>query len=250
MLRPFWITPWIVIRRAAHRTLLVEPDAALGRRTLSSGLREAPEHVRTALRAVRTSRVLVALVAVEVLWCFGMAAFELLVSPRLAELLHSPDRAASVFGPVTSAAWVASALAAALVPRLVRRVGTPRAGALLRVAHGLTVGAMALAAGPVGLVVAYAATYAVHGAANPVHQSLLHREVRGPSRVTILSVNSMLGMPAAAIGGIVLGAVADSAGIPAAMALGAVVLAAATPLYLVGRARPGAEAPAASVTAA
>jgi predicted MFS family arabinose efflux permease len=64
---------------------------------------------------------------------------------------------------------------------------------------------------------------------------LLHREVDGPHRTTVLSVNSMVAMPAGAVGGIVLGAVADGAGVRVAMAVGAAVLAAAAPLYLVAR---------------
>ncbi|CAN5543582.1 hypothetical protein BH10ACT1_BH10ACT1_18140 [soil metagenome] len=224
-----------VVAVGALRRWMVEPRAERGRAALATGVRDVPRHVRTALHAVRTSRLLVSLVAVEVLWCFGMAAFELLMSPRLAEVLDSSHRAAAVFGPVTSAAWVASAVGAAAVPSLARRIGARRAGAVLRLGHGLTVGAMALAAGPIGLVVAYTLSYTVHGAANPVHQGLLHREVRGPERVTVLSVNSMVGRPAAALGGVLLGSVADAAGIPTAMAIGAVVLAAAAPLYLVGR---------------
>ena len=79
------------------------------------------------------------------------------------------------------------------------------------------------------------ATYAIHGAANPVHQALLHREVDGPHRTTVLSVNSMVAMPAGALGAIVLGAIADGAGVRPAIFVGAAVLATAMPLYLVAR---------------
>jgi MFS transporter, DHA1 family, tetracycline resistance protein len=75
----------------------------------------------------------------------------------------------------------------------------------------------------------------VHGAANPVHIGMLHRQVDGPWRASVLSLNSMVSQPAGALGLVVLTAIAASAGTPAAILTGAVVLAVAAPLYLVGR---------------
>jgi hypothetical protein len=48
----------------------------------------------------------------------------------------------------------------------------------------------------------------------------------------VLSVNSMVALSSGAIGGIVLGWMADTAGVPVAMIAGAVALAAAAPLYV------------------
>jgi MFS family permease len=145
------------------------------------------------------------------------------------------DRAAVVLGPATSAAWLASAGGAAAIPWATRRFGSAVTAAALRVLQGATVAGMALAAGPAGLIVAFLGTYAIHGAANPVHMALLHRQVDRAHRTTVLSVNSMVSMPAAALGGIVLGWLADVAGVSGAMVAGAVVLAVAAPLYLPAR---------------
>ncbi len=46
----------------------------------------------------------------------------------------------------------------------------------------------------------------------------------------------MVALPAGAVGGIVLGAVADTASVQTGMVVGAIVLAVAAPLYLVARA--------------
>jgi hypothetical protein len=108
----------------------------------------------------------------------------------------------------------------------------------LRVAHGLTVVAMGLAAGPAGLVVAYLATYWVHGATNTVHYALVHRAVDGSHRATVISANSLTSQLGGAAGGIALGALADATTIPTGMFAAAGLLAAAAPLYLVGRPRP------------
>jgi len=81
--------------------------------------------------------------------------------------------------------------------------------------------------------VAYLACYAIHGASNPVHMGLLHRQVDGPHRTSVVSLNSMVAQPAGALGGVVLMAIAGAASVSLAMLVGAAVLAAAAPLYLV-----------------
>jgi hypothetical protein len=73
----------------------------------------------------------------------------------------------------------------------------------------------------------------VHGAANPVHSGLLHRQVDGAHRASLVSLNSMAAQPGAALGLVALTAIAGGAGVRVAMAVGAVALAAAAPLYLV-----------------
>ena len=91
---------------------------------------------------------------------------------------------------------------------------------------------MGLLAGPVGVIAAYLACYLVHGASNPLHMGLLHRQVDGPYRTSVISLNSMVSQPAGALGGVVLTAVAGATSVSTAMLVGAVVLAAAAPLYL------------------
>jgi predicted MFS family arabinose efflux permease len=108
-----------------------------------------------------------------------------------------------------------------------------RAAAALRVAQAVTVAVLALAAGPLGVIAAFLATMGIHGASNPAHLELLHRAVQGPAqRVTVASANGMVAQVGGALGGLSLGAVADSTSLTAAILLGAVVLAAAAPFYL------------------
>ncbi|MGC1212632.1 MAG: MFS transporter, partial [Micromonospora sp.] len=135
-------------------------------------------------------------------------------------------------GPASSAAWLANAAGAALTPLLLRWLGAAPSAALMRILQGVTVVAMGLLAGPVGILIAYLACYTVHGASNPLHMGLLHRQVDGPYRTSVLSLNSMMGMPAGALGGVVLTALADRTSISLAMLVGAVVLALGAPLYL------------------
>jgi hypothetical protein len=220
-------------------TLMHETRPARGRVALLPSVRGVPGAILGAARLVRGSRVVAALIGVELFWGFGMVAFESLMPVRLSGLLGSSDRASALMGPVGSGAWAVSAAGAALVPILTRRVGTHWAAFALRIAQGLTVAGMAAFAGPAGVIVAYLLCYAVHGAANPVHNGLLHRQVHGPNRAALISINSMAGQPAWGLGLVVLTSVAGSAGVPAAMLLGAFALAVAAPLYLVRAPSPG-----------
>jgi DHA1 family tetracycline resistance protein-like MFS transporter len=213
--------------------LMTEERAVRGVAAVAASVRGVPGAILGAVRIVRGSRVVAALVAVELFWSFGMPAFEALTPVRLSALLGSGDRASALMGPAGSAAWGASALGAALIPLLTRRIGASWTGFTLRLAQGVTVAGMGLFGGVAGVIGAYLLTYSVHGAANPVHAGLLHRQVDGPHRASLISLNSMLGQPGYALGLIALTALAGSAGVGAAMLLGAAALAVAAPLYLV-----------------
>jgi hypothetical protein len=212
-------------------------DGALadGAASVAAGvsLRSIGAVVASAVGVVRTSRMLQAVLLAEVLWAAGMVAFELFTPARLRETTASAQTAAVLMGPATAMGWTAAAAGAALVPRLVRRVGAGRAGGVLRLAQGGAVTGIALAAGPAGVVAAFVAAMAVHGAAHPVHHGLLHRGVQGPGhRATVVSVNGMLAQAAGATGGIALGVLADVVALPTAVLAGGVLLALPAPLYL------------------
>jgi MFS family permease len=192
-----------------------------------------------AVRTIRASRLLAALVAGELLWGFGMVAFETFFPPRLAELGGGVDAAAGLVGPTVAGAWVLSALGAASGPVLVRRLGAGWAGCGLRLVHGAVVVGMGLAGAPGVLIAAYLASYWAHGATDPVHYGMVHRAAKSAERATVVSANSLAAQVGGAVSGIALGAVADAAGIGPAMVLAGLVLAASAPLYLAGRARPG-----------
>jgi DHA1 family tetracycline resistance protein-like MFS transporter len=223
----------LILAGLVATALLMAEDRPAGRTVSWWG--DVPRAIGGAVKLVRRNRVIAALIAVELFWGFGMVTFEKLTPLRLSEVLGGADRAAALMGPVGASAWAASAAGAALVPLLVRRIGAQWSGFAMRIAQGVAIAGMALLAGPAGIIVAYLCCYTVHGASNPVHVGLLHRQVDGPWRASVLSLNSMVSQPGFAIGSVVLTAIAAGAGTPAAILTGAVVLAVAAPLYLVGR---------------
>lgn len=224
-----------VVSLIAVTLLMTEHRPHRGLAALAGSVRGVPAAIGGALGLLRRSRVIVALVAVELFWGFGMVAFESLMPVRLAEVLGDPGQASALMGPVGSVAWLASAAGAALIPLLSRRIGAPWTGFVLRILNGVTVVGMAVFAGPVGVIAAFLICYTVHGASSPVHMGLLHRQVDGPYRASLISLNSMVSQPAGAIGLIVLTAIASAASLQVSLLVGAAVLAAAAPLYLVAR---------------
>jgi hypothetical protein len=212
--------------------LMTETRSVRGWSAAVNAARKTPAAMSGGFRLLRDNRVLLAIIAVELLWGFGMATFENFTPLRLAEVIGDSDRAAVIAGPAAASAWLVSAAGAATVPWLGRRFGLAPAAAAFRVLQGLAVVGLGLAGGVPGVIAAYLFAYVIHGASNPAHFTLLHRQVDGSLRATVASLNSMAAMSAGALGLIVLTTLADATSLSTAMYVGAVVLAAAAPLYL------------------
>lgn len=230
---PVWIGLLVqLISMVAILLLVHEPPHPDGRRRFVASLRDVPRVIVEGAGLVRRSRVLLALLAVELFWGFGMITFEILVKVRLAEEVGGLERAAAIIGPAGTVAWLAFAAGSALVPLFSSRIGVAVTAGILRVAQGLAVLGMGLLAGPVGVLTGYLVAYIVHGASGPVHMTLIHREVTSEHRSTVTSMNSMVAQPAGALGLILLTALASGVSTSFALVVGAVALAVAAPLYL------------------
>lgn len=219
-----------------------DPRAARGLGKVRAAVAEVPAVISQAVGLLRRSRVLLALVVAELLWGVGAVGFEILTPPRMSEVVGDLERSAAIMGPAWTAAWLASALGAGLVPVLGRLTGIPVAAAILRLGQAAALLGIALAVGWIGVVVAFVATYLIQGAASPLHQTMVHRQVDGDYRATVLSLNSLTGQLGLIIGSLMLTNIADANGVRLAMMVGAAVLVSATPLYLV-RSRTPAAAP-------
>ena len=215
----------------AMAVLMREPRRATGWRGLARSAMDTPRTIAEGFGLLKRSRVLLALVAVELFWGFGMVTFEGLMPVRLSEVAGGTQAAAAITGPVVAVAWLASAGGSALTPLLGRWFGIAPTAALMRILQGLAVAAMGLAAGVVGIIVAYIACNTVHGTSGAAHMTLLHRQAVSSVRATVVSLNSWVAQPAGAVGTIALTALADATSVSTAMLVGAAVLAVAAPLY-------------------
>lgn len=212
--------------------LVHEPPHPSGRRRFLPSVRDVPRVIVEGVRVVRGSRVLVCLLLVSLAWGIGMVTFEILMPVRMAELVGGRQEAAAIMGPAGAVAWLASAAGAALVPLLSARLGVAVTAGVLKIVHGIAVVGMGLLAGPAGALTGYLASYAVHGAANPVHMTLAHQEVTSAHRSTVISMGSMVTQPAGSLGLIALTALATGTSTSTAIVVGAAVLALSAPLYL------------------
>ncbi|GAB3068453.1 hypothetical protein GCM10027080_06460 [Pedococcus soli] len=211
---PYWCAiGFYAVHLAAVAVLVREPvthvDSTGFHRALASA-RQAPTVVVDGLRTLRTSRVLLALVLVEVFWSVGMIAFETFMPVRLAELAGGETEAGALMGPVSAAAWGLFAVGSAAAGLASRRIGVAWTAVLARVLNGAFIVVMGLMLGTVGLITAFLVTYTLHGSGGPVHSTLLHRQAEARNRTTVLSMNSMIAGGAFSLGMLVLGPFAES----------------------------------------
>jgi predicted MFS family arabinose efflux permease len=172
-------------------------------------VRQVPGTVGAGIGLLRTAPVLRSVVLVEVFWSVAMIAFETFNSVRLAELVGGAERAGVIIGPVSAVSWGLFAVGSALAGLVSRRLGVAWTALLARVLNGAFVVGMGLAAGPVGLIAAFLAAYTLHGAAGPMHNTLLHRQAGPANRATVLSINSMVAGGSASLGLLLLGPLAE-----------------------------------------
>ncbi|TAJ48001.1 MAG: MFS transporter [Herbiconiux sp.] len=194
-------------RRAAAR---IEVILHAARGTVGRAVRGAPAAVVEGVRVVGGSRVLRALVLVEVFWSIAMIAFETLTPIRLAELVGGEDAAGALFGPMSAVAWAVFAAGSAVAGFASRWIGVAWTAIVARVLNGAFVVLMGVAAGLPGLVAGYWLAYATHGAAGPMHSTLLHRQAVAANRATVLSVNSMVAGGAYSLGLLALTPLAEA----------------------------------------
>ncbi|MGB7819712.1 MAG: MFS transporter [Ornithinibacter sp.] len=193
--------------------LVKEPTTHLdstGWRRAAASARQAPLVVADGVRTLGASRVLLALVLVEVFWSVGMIAFETLMPVRLSEVAGGETRAGALMGPVSAAAWGLFAVGSTAAGLASKRIGVAWVAVVARVANGAMIVVMGFMAGPVGLITAFLITYTLHGVGGPVHATLLHRQAEARNRTTVLSMNSMVAGGAYSLGLLVLGPLAEA----------------------------------------
>jgi MFS family permease len=216
---PYWIAIGCSVAHLAVLAFLVrEPHRRrAGLRGALTSAAQAPQTVAGGVRLLGRNRVLLALVLVEVFWSVGMIAFETFLPVRLSELLGDEAAAGAGMGPLSAAAWGLFAVGSWAASRAAGRLGVGWTALAARVLNGLFVVVMGLATGPAGLITAFLVTYTLHGAAGPVHATLLHRQAGSHNRTTVLSMNSMVAGGSYSAGLLVLGPLAEHAGTATAM---------------------------------
>lgn len=184
----------------------------------ATSAKATPAVIGSGLRLVRDNPVLRGLVLLECFWSTAMIAMESLTPVRMTELLGSEERAGIVMGPLAAGAWAVFAVGAWLCGKASARWGVARAAILGRVVHSVLTIGMALAVGPIGLVIAHLLAYTGHGMQGPAYNALLHREATSANRSTVLSLASMCAFGFTALSMPLAGLLAQATSTPVAMA--------------------------------
>lgn len=239
LLLPFVLAIAVNVAHLVLTIVLVREPRPLApgspRRRVIASVREVPGTVVAGLGLLRTAPVLRCVVLVEVFWSVAMIAFETLNQVRLAELVGGVEPAGALIGPVSAVSWGLFAAGAALAGLASRWIGVAWTAVLARVLNGGFVVGMGLAAGPVGLIVAFLAAYTLHGSAGPMHNALLHRQADPANRATVLSINSMVAGGCASLGLLVLGPLAEHTSTGLAMVVAGAFSILGAVLYLPAR---------------
>lgn len=183
-----------------------------------------------------------ALAAAMVLIAVGVAALELFMPVRLADLTGNNTKAAAQMGVVSAVAWGLAAVGSAITSRVLRRSDPQWTAVILIVGQAVGLVVMAAASVPGVLVLGFWFGYLVHSAYGATYNSLVHARVDGASRTTALSITSMAFLGSASAAGAVLGILAEHSSASWSLLVGALALLLAA--VVIGSATRGSPGPA------
>ncbi|MCB0158771.1 MAG: hypothetical protein KDD83_11620, partial [Caldilineaceae bacterium] len=204
----------------------------------------APRMVTTAVTLSRRDPTIVLLVSATMAGAFALLSLELLWQPRFAAILggsvvntgagHSAVGNSIVFGVIMAGNFLAGMVGNGLAPAAGRQLHK-RYGLLAALFQALRGVAMLVLALQVTLVPAAAVFWLVYlgmGVVNSPHATLLNRRIPGQYRSAMLSIDSLLGYVGGFFASVLLGLVAERAGIGLAWGIGGGVLLASALLYV------------------
>ena len=217
------------------------------------GIRAAPRMVTTAVTLSRRDPTIVLLVSATMAGAFALLSLELLWQPRFAAIIggsgvntgagQSPVGNSIIFGVIMAGNFLAGMVGNGLAPAAGRRLHK-RYGLLAALFQALRGVAMLVLALQVALVPAAAVFWLVYlgmGVVNSPHATLLNRRIPGQYRSAMLSIDSLLGYVGGFVASVLLGFVAERAGIGLAWGIGGGVLLLSALLYVRVDAREQAE---------
>ncbi len=211
--------------------LLVDEPRLLRRGSIGDAVRDVPAVVRGALGLAGRHRGLRLLLLSSAVIGTTANSLEVLWQPRFSELSGSTDT--RLFGIVGAAIFLAAALGAGSVPRIVRRFRAA-GGRIALAAHtgsALAMLALAATATVVPAAVAMSLIYVFLGVRLPVHNELLHRRVPSAQRSTMLSADSLALQLGGFLSALVIPGLAAVWGIPLMWGAVAVALGLAGAVY-------------------
>ncbi|WP_157250696.1 MFS transporter [Nonomuraea typhae] len=209
------------------------------RSSLAAVLREVPQTVVSGVRLATGGPVLRRLMLYAVANGVALTAVELLTPGRLAALAGTAELGTTAYALVAAAGFLGSSAGYALAPGLARAAGGNTRGAILGVAAAaLSLGVLAATAGLTGAPgmvtagAAYVLMFAGISAAGLFTTTMTHEAVTAAERTTVTSISSLSLQAGGALSNLALGLLAAGAGVSAAWGLVAVLVLAASLLFV------------------
>lgn len=218
----------------AIAALVHEPPRHGEGSTLRDALADIPAVLRSGGRTAVTNRAVRPLLLAMVVMGLAISSLETLWQPRFNELLDGYEGNTMWFGVLGAAAFFGAALGALAAPRLskVFAGSGARTASAAQAAVGVTIVALGVAGTVPLAAVLFTVTYVFVGVRGPLHEEMLHRQVSGGGRSTMLSLDSLALQIGGIAGAAFAGVLAGSRGIPVTwVVVGAVTVASAL-LYL------------------
>jgi len=148
---------------------------------------DVPSQISAGITTASNDTTIRAVLGQLVLAGIALAAFEIFVPLRLVETGLQEERAATVFGLMVTAGFVARAATAPLAALLNRTVGNPIRGAGISSAAAGAFGLIVLAPSAIAVVAGYLSKLAMSGPIMPLIGGALHERVDSQQRATLLS---------------------------------------------------------------
>ncbi|MFI6324132.1 MFS transporter [Nonomuraea sp. NPDC050556] len=219
--------------------VLALPEPTHARRALGSVLREVPATVVSGLRMAAGRGVLRRLMLLSAVTGLALSSVELLTPVRLAQLAGGAKLGATAYAAVAALGFAGSAIGSAVAPGLARVArGSARGSAAGHVLAVLALGGLAASAGISGwpglacAAAAYMVLFAGIGASGLLRMEMTHLVVTAAERTTMTSISSLSLQVGGASSTALLGVLASVWGVGVTWALVAVLVLAATPLFV------------------
>lgn len=220
------------------RVIIRENVEARGSESLTDGFRKVPAVIATSIEYGVRNRSILILLLVMATFGFSVTGLELLWQPRVGEIMGG-DAQTWVLGVLAAAYFFITAAGSALVTPLCIRLRNDNAlvMAILMIAMGLSMLFLSLQGTILPFAALYLMTYLIIGMTNSPYGAMYNDQVPAEQRSTMLSFQSLVMQGGGLAGSVMLGFLAEAAGIPTAWAVAGAVVGVSSLAMLVFRRR-------------
>ena len=208
--------------------LIKEERSSVSENTWLDGVRQIPSMIKTATTLTRKNNIILLLLGVSSVSGFVLVSLESFWQPHFANLFGGSEENTVWFGVIMGGNFLVGMLGNMIVTPVSKALGR-RYGLVAAIFHGLrgiVLIGLALQSNLPIAVLLFWLVYLNMGAVNSPHSTLLNEQIPSEQRSSMLSIESLASYLGSALGGVLLGYIAEQFSISTAwmIAGGALVL--------------------------